>query len=485
MGDLDESPLGATIDTIDYTPPTAAANAIEALTLSQLEHALDAHRRKLKIYESLKSLNDVIGTQYGDRVLFELLQNAHDAHERDERGEIAIRLVIEETGQGALLVANKGRAFTASNLEAIRNIGTSDKEIGEGIGNKGLGFRSVEALTDDVHIYSAGEGGLGAKFDGYCFRFATTEEIAARLTVIGATDTVAAKVAANVPRYLVPVPVSHQSAEIRQLSEEGYATVVALPLATEDAVELARKQVAAVLGAPAPVLLFLDRLTSLDAAVLETGKEPKRTTLTREVESIVADLPEELRMERVTLDGTNAFLVARQLLPKQAVLDAVRASITAAPPLKRWLSWKGDAVVSVAVPVGGPMLARDCSISCPWTIAQYLRWQGTLTLRSSPTSTGARSSPTCPSISICWRRPQQLLHRRRWQSWMATSLYPRMLSSISQLGPGRTCRKWSTLSSGSNARLQRRPSGPSFREDRRAGSVSRSSTHGLPSGPTS
>lgn len=357
MGDLDESPLGATIDTIDYTPPTAAANAIEALTLSQLEHALDAHRRKLKIYESLKSLNDVIGTQYGDRVLFELLQNAHDAHERDERGEIAIRLVIEETGRGALLVANKGRAFTASNLEAIRNIGTSDKEIGEGIGNKGLGFRSVEALTDDVHIYSAGEGGLGAKFDGYCFRFATTEEIAARLTVIGATDTVAAKVAANVPRYLVPVTVSHQSAEIRQLSEEGYATVVALPLATEDAVELARKQVAAVLGAPAPVLLFLDRLTSLDAAVLETGKEPKRTTLTREVESIVADLPEELRMERVTLDGTNAFLVARQLLPKQAVLDAVRASITAAPPLKRWLSWKGDAVVSVAVPVGGPMLA--------------------------------------------------------------------------------------------------------------------------------
>jgi len=51
MADLDESPLGATINTIDYTPPTAAADAIEALTLSQLEHALDAHRRKLKIYE--------------------------------------------------------------------------------------------------------------------------------------------------------------------------------------------------------------------------------------------------------------------------------------------------------------------------------------------------------------------------------------------------------------------------------------------------
>src|SRR5687768_10586889 len=96
---------------------------LEALTVSLLEHALDAHRRGLKVYESLKSLNDVIGTQYGDRVLFELLQNAHDAHPADEKGEIAIRLIIENDECGELLVANKGRAFTASNLEAIRNIG--------------------------------------------------------------------------------------------------------------------------------------------------------------------------------------------------------------------------------------------------------------------------------------------------------------------------------------------------------------------------
>ena len=357
MADLGEPPRRATTGTIDNATPTDASGEIEALTLSQLEHALDAHRRKLKIYESLKSLNDVIGTQYGDRVLFELLQNAHDAHAAGEQGEIAIRLVIEGTARGTLLVANKGRAFTASNLEAIRNIGTSDKEIGEGIGNKGLGFRSVEALTDDVHVYSAGGGEPGARFGGYCFRFATTEEIAGRLLAIGASAEVAAKVASNVPRYLVPVTVGFQSAEVRQLAEEGYATVVALPLVTDEAIELARKQVAAVLGAPAPVLLFLDRLSSLDAAVLEPGKEPVRTTLSRKVDPIEAGLPEGMRMERVTLDGTNAFLVARQVLAKSAVLDAVRASIGAAPPLKRWLSWKGDAVVSVAVPIGGPMLA--------------------------------------------------------------------------------------------------------------------------------
>jgi len=357
MADFDEPPSGATKDTINYPPPTAAADAIEALTLSQLEHALDAHRRKLKVYESLKSLNDVIGTQYGDRVLFELLQNAHDAHVPGEAGEIAIRLVIDAPARGMLLVANKGRAFTASNLEAIRNIGTSDKEIGEGIGNKGLGFRSVEALSEDVHVYSAGDARARGRFDGYCFRFATTEEIAARLLELGATDQVAAKVASNIPRYLVPVTVGQQSDEVRQLAEQGYATVVALPLATEESIDLARKQVAAVLGAPAPVLLFLDRLSSLEATVLEFGKEESRTRLTRRVQRVDADLPEGLRMERVTLDDGNAYLVARKVLPKPAVLDAVRASLAAAPPLKRWLSWKGDAVVSVAVPLGGPMLA--------------------------------------------------------------------------------------------------------------------------------
>lgn len=267
MADLDEQPRMVATDTRICSTSTAAAGAIEALTLSQLEHALDAHRRGLKIYESLKSLNDVIGTQYGDRVLFELLQNAHDAHAPGERGEISIRLVIEGPKCGTLLVANKGRAFNTSNLEAIRNIGTSDKEIGEGIGNKGLGFRSVEALTDDVHVYSADDAVPAAKFGGYCFRFATTNEIADRLLSIGASAEVAAKVASNVPRYLVHVTVDFQSAEVRQLAEEGYATVVALPLVTDEAIELARKQVAAVLNAPAPVLLFLNRLSSLDAAL--------------------------------------------------------------------------------------------------------------------------------------------------------------------------------------------------------------------------
>src|SRR5580704_9039671 len=104
MADLEESPKELAGQLVVFPAPSTAADTIEALTRSLLEHALDAHHRKLKTYESLKSLNDVIGAQYGDRVLFELLQNAHDAHRPDEEGEIAMRLVIDGPDRGELLV---------------------------------------------------------------------------------------------------------------------------------------------------------------------------------------------------------------------------------------------------------------------------------------------------------------------------------------------------------------------------------------------
>lgn len=331
------------------TQLASAAALIASVTRSQLEHALDGQRRGLKVYESLRSLNEIIGTQYGDRVLFELLQNAHDAHAVGEKGEVAISLVVADDHTGMLLVANKGRPFSESNLEAIRNIGTSDKEIGEGIGNKGLGFRSVEALTNDVHIFSAGAQMPAPKFDGYCFRFASKNEIAELLEKIGASSEVAIKVAGDIPRYLVPVVVSDQSDEVRRLAALGYATVVCLPLASSREVELAEKQVAALTNAAAPVQLFLDRLASLEVSIVRAGVEGAKATLSRAVEPLLRDPSSSIRMERVRLSDGSAFLVVRQTLQKDAVLAAVAKSIPAAPPLKRWLSWKGDAVVSIAV----------------------------------------------------------------------------------------------------------------------------------------
>ncbi len=52
------------------TQLTSAVALIDRVTRSQLKPALDGQRRGLKGYESLRSLNEIIGTHYGDRILF-------------------------------------------------------------------------------------------------------------------------------------------------------------------------------------------------------------------------------------------------------------------------------------------------------------------------------------------------------------------------------------------------------------------------------
>ena len=323
---------------------------LEQLASSQLEHALDAHRRGLKIYESLKNLSEVIGTQYGDRVLFELVQNAHDAHRTGDQGEIAIKLMLENEERGTLFVANRGRSFTFSNLDALRNIGTSDKEVGEGIGNKGLGFRSVEALTDDPRIYSQCAGNLGDRFEGYCFRFASGGEIEDRLQRLGASRAVWSKVARNISRYLVPIPLTEQPDEVLSFAKAGFATVVTLPLRSAEAVEIALKQVSALASPDAPILLFLERLKVLAIDVCRGVKPLTHVRLTRRASKLNASgAAKPIAMHEVEVDGAAPFLVVRRVLPKQGVLEAVKESISVAPTLRKWLEWKGDAVVSVAV----------------------------------------------------------------------------------------------------------------------------------------
>jgi anti-sigma regulatory factor (Ser/Thr protein kinase) len=327
---------------------------LEELAHSQLEHALDARRRGLKIYESLKSLDEVIGAQYGDRVLFELLQNAHDAHDAAGQGEISVRLLIESDERGELLVANRGRGFSFSNLDAIRNIGTSDKEIGEGIGNKGLGFRSVEALTDDVRIYSQDENGAGDRFRGYCFRFASTEEIETRLEPFGAPEAVRKEVASNISRYLIPLSLSEQPDEIVRFARAGFATVVALPLQSADTVRLAHQQILALASPDTPILLFLERIRAVEIEIRRQNEPLVLRRLTRKASNIAnAPATPGMTLERVEVGEGEPFLVVRRVLPKSEVLKAVQESIPTAPPLKRWLKWKGEATVSVAVPLEG------------------------------------------------------------------------------------------------------------------------------------
>lgn len=319
----------------------------------ELDTAAGAERRGQKVYRSLQKLGHLIGGEYGERVLYELVQNAHDAHPDGTPGDVAIRLVVEGENRGVLYVANGGRGFSEDNLQAIRNIANSTKEVGEGIGNKGVGFRSVEALTDDPRIYSrAAEGGPAERFDGFCFRFARPSEIEARLRETRHAD-VAAAVAESMPRYLAAVPTEEQPEPVRDFARRGFATVVCLPLETASAVRLARAQVDEILQSEVPILLFLERVKQLEIEVESAGSESRRRTLTREVEEIVRSIPElpECCLQAITMGpGGKRWLMVRRTLGRERVLDAVERSVTQEPGLKRWRNWKGNAVVSVAVP---------------------------------------------------------------------------------------------------------------------------------------
>ena len=315
-----------------------------------LNHAIIAHRDEIKVYESLQNLNEVVGTEYGDRVLYELIQNAHDAHRAEDRGRIAVRLTVRSATDGTLYVANGGAGFRWKDVDAIMNLATTAKEIGESIGNKGLGFRSVEALTDDVRIFSRMGRSESGRFDGYCFRFASVDEIEDLLREDHVDVATAREVAQTVPRYLVPLPLAEQPDDVVSYARRGYASVIVVPLRKAEAIELAKRQVRTLADLEVPLLLFLDRIADFRIEV-ETPDEPVlRRRLSRrwiaigEVQSV-----EGCRLNEVRVGEDRRFLVVQREVDKAGVLDAVKRSESRAPQIKRWLDWKGQPTVSVAV----------------------------------------------------------------------------------------------------------------------------------------
>ncbi|MFL6846315.1 MAG: sacsin N-terminal ATP-binding-like domain-containing protein [Allosphingosinicella sp.] len=350
--DVEQSVLKLVTDAPRSSDSEARADPAWKLTKTlqdQLRNAVDAALSGLLTYESLRNVSEVIGGEYGDRVIFELVQNAHDAHEDGEEGAILLKLVIDGAENADLFIANMGKGFSWENVNAIRNIGVSSKSVGEGIGNKGLGFRSVETLTEDPRIYSQQLARPAEAFDGYCFRFAGREEVR-RETALIADATIADRVATVLPRYLAAVPLTTQPEEIRRFAKDGFATVVHLPLRSRNAVSVAREQANALADIEVPLLLFLDRLARVTIEIHEAGKV-KRKTLTRKV----LDRPEPATDTVVDYEivgvgpGTRRYLIARRAVDRVRLLEAIEASIAKEPQLARWRDWQGEPRVAVAV----------------------------------------------------------------------------------------------------------------------------------------
>ena len=334
------------------------ADKLRAQARAILNHAVAARRDGLRVYESLRNLNEVVGTEYGDRVLYELIQNAHDAHPADDRGRIAVRLAVRSDTDGTLYVANGGNGFRWKDVDAIQNLATTAKEVGEGIGNKGLGFRSTEALTDDVRIFSRGAGSTSVRFDGYCFRFAGVDEVENLLHAEGIDGATARDVAGTVPRYLVPLPLAAQPPEVARYAELGYSSVIVAPLRTPEAVALAQRQVRALADLEVPLLLFLDRIAEFRIDAQAPDGEDYARRLSRR-QTPLGDVPgiEGCRMYEIHVGQDRRFLVVRRDVHKARVLEAVRDTVPKAPQIKRWLDWQGQPTVSVAVGLSAATIA--------------------------------------------------------------------------------------------------------------------------------
>ncbi|TOP41659.1 sacsin N-terminal ATP-binding-like domain-containing protein, partial [Vibrio parahaemolyticus] len=90
----------------------------------------------------------IIQQAYEGRYLFELIQNVRDANkEIDADGCIKIELQND-----VLSIANSGAEFSQQGIEGITTIGQSTKRSQDYIGYKGIGFKSVQEITDIPRI---------------------------------------------------------------------------------------------------------------------------------------------------------------------------------------------------------------------------------------------------------------------------------------------------------------------------------------------
>ncbi|MGW0121450.1 sacsin N-terminal ATP-binding-like domain-containing protein [Streptomyces sp. NPDC003327] len=303
-----------------------------------------ASKQDWNLSRSLKNLIEQAVRDYEHRALVELLQNAHDAHHADDRdGRVLIRLDHDEGPHGTVYVANTGRPFSRSNFDAITDVAQSDKRPEEGIGNKGIGFKSVLQLTAAPHVHSVPEPG-SPDADGYRFTFA--DETSLKGLLDGDAE-LAADVAADVFHLCLPVPLDVTPATVDRFTADGYVTVLRLPLKSEEARAEAAEQLASLAAGP-PALLFLRRIASLTVEERRDGRSERRTTArTERVEAVL----DRLTVSTVTVGDAGSYVLLDRQVSADAFADAVERSVLGDHISEGWRDWQGDARVTLALPV--------------------------------------------------------------------------------------------------------------------------------------
>lgn len=332
----------------DVTVPSeASAQKPEDVIALEARHRIEDHLGRRARYNptaSLKAITTQLAQEYEDRFLVELIQNAYDAHpDGTEDGRVHVRL-DESTSPPILYVANRGQPFETENFDALTNVALSSKPPGEGIGNKGVGFRSVLQVCEFPEIYSVNpENPTSAGFTGYCFGFATDGDIREMVSRHEDFETIVR----DFSRYLLPVPAKPDDPYLDRLREQHMVTVVRLPLASPAAVELARTQVQRLVQPYPPIALFLQRLSSITVDHIDADGQLSVSRVDRQVQDIPVDGPGPA-LQWVETSGCR-FLTATHRLPADEVRAVVHHAIENGELDTSWRNWTSDVEVSVAV----------------------------------------------------------------------------------------------------------------------------------------
>lgn len=151
------------------------------------------------------------------RPLIELIQNADDAMNKSPDSENNRAKIILKNNR--LLVANSGDPFSDTGVEAICNLDRSPKKDRRiTIGNKGIGFKSVLSWSTKPTIYST-------TFEFTFDREKSAKEITQALKEDYQTE--------HVPLMRLPFQPSQRDDLIDQLYQDGFVTVIILPLKNE------------------------------------------------------------------------------------------------------------------------------------------------------------------------------------------------------------------------------------------------------------
>ena len=307
---------------------------------------IDEHGEYLDpIYKSNRSLSDSISSDYKDRYLIELIQNAYDAHAVGTRdGKIRITLDRRCGEFGALFIANCGDPFDKNNVRGLCDIGLSQKPLGASIGNKGLGFRSVIQITDNPRIYSqCPDTPSRERFTGFCFRFAAHNDYS---RLFGNSKHIELA-RSDLPNFHFPIFLDNQSKVVRSYAESGFSTVIELPLRNEESLDSVQREIDRLQNQRDPILLFLNRVTSLIVRIIDrSGQSESKLEFTRLEESFGAN---EQNISLVSLDHVGQYLVARQSIAEETMKSAIDIGISNGDLNKYWKKWTGEGEVAVAV----------------------------------------------------------------------------------------------------------------------------------------